>query len=265
MARFNPLSGSSNENTNETSDTVRHDKAVHDTHVHDTTGRTTSPTTTGSTTGATAGGPAYVRETHDTRSHGAVPVRETSGHTETSHRPSGHDEAKDRFGGINWGAAFFGWLVAIALTILLTSIAGAIAAAVGSNTQITQSEAERQAGTIGIVAGVVLLVVLAISYYTGGYVAGRMSRFDGAKQGLGVWLIGLLVTLLAIGLGAVFGAEYNILDRVNLPRIPLSTDELSWGGIITAVAVLVLSLLAAMLGGKVGQRYHNKVDRVVHR
>ena len=248
MARRNPLSGSSKLPAHETGETVRHDKAVHDTHVHDTT---SSPT--------------YVRETHDTHSHGAVPVHQTSGYTETSHRPSGHDEAKDRFGGINWGAAFFGWLVAIALTILLTSIAGAIATAIGSTSNITQSEAERQAGTIGIVAGVVLLVVLAIAYYTGGYVAGRMSRFDGAKQGLAVWLIGLLVTLLAIGLGAVFGAEYNILDRVNLPRIPLSTDELSWGGIITAVAVLVLSLLAAMLGGKVGQRYHNKVDRVVHR
>jgi hypothetical protein len=243
MASRIPFTGSSKTPTHGTSDTVRHDKAVHDTHVHDTTGHTTG--------------------THETHTHGATPVRETTGHTGTAH--SGHVEAKDRFGGINWGAAFFGWLVAIALTILLTSIAGAIAAAIGSNTNITQSEAERQAGTIGIVAGVVLLVVLAISYYTGGYVAGRMSRFDGAKQGLAVWVIGLVVTLLAIGLGAVFGSEYNILDRVNLPRLPLSTDQLSTGGIITAIAVLVLSLLAAMLGGKVGQRYHNKVDRVAHR
>jgi hypothetical protein len=112
---------------------------------------------------------------------------------------------------------------------------------------------------------VVLLVVLALAYYAGGYVAGRMSRFDGGKQGLGAWLIGLLVTLLAVAAGAIFGNEYNIFDRVNLPRIPLSTDQLSWGGIITALAVLVLTLLAAMAGGKMGQRYHNKVDRVAHR
>jgi uncharacterized membrane protein len=180
-------------------------------------------------------------------------------------RRSGDSEARDRFGGINWGAAFFGWLVAIALTILLTSIAGAIATAIGSSQNITQTEAERQAGTIGIVAGIVLLVVLLIAYYTGGYVAGRMSRFDGGKQGLAVWIIGLVVTLLAIGLGALFGAEYNILDRVNLPRLPISTDELSVGGLITAAAVLIGSLLAAMLGGKVGHRYHDKVDRVAHR
>ncbi|HET6561598.1 MAG TPA: hypothetical protein VFG72_06965 [Marmoricola sp.] len=179
-----------------------------------------------------------------------------------SHR--GHQEARDRFGGINWGAAFFGWLVAIAMTILLVSIVGAVLTAVGSSQNITQSDAERQAGTIGIAAGIVLLVVLAIAYYTGGYVAGRMSRFDGGKQGLATWIIGLVVTLVAIGLGAIFGNEYNLLDRVDLPRIPLSTDELSTGGVITALAVLVLSLLAAMLGGKVGHRYHDKVDRVAH-
>jgi len=179
-----------------------------------------------------------------------------------SHR--GHHEARERFGGINWGAAFFGWLVAIALTILLVGIAGAVLTAVGSSQNITQSDAERQAGTIGIAAGIVLLVVLAIAYYTGGYVAGRMSRFDGGKQGLATWIIGLVVTLVAIGLGALFGNEYNVLDRVNLPRIPVSTEELSVGGLITAAAVLVLSLLAAMLGGKVGHRYHDKVDRVAH-
>jgi amino acid transporter len=175
----------------------------------------------------------------------------------------GHAEAKDRFGGVNWGAAFFGWLVAIAVTVLLTSIIGAFVAAFGSSAHVTQTQAQRQAGTIGVAAAVVLVVVLVIGYYAGGYVAGRMSRFDGAKQGMGVWLIGLLVTVIAIALGAAFGARYNILDRVSLPRIPISTDQLSWGGVITAIAVLVLSVLAALAGGVAGHRYHNKVDRVV--
>ena len=216
-------------------------------------------------------------QTYDTTHDRAVadptvqhaPVQPTGAHETTTHTGptahAGHAEAQDRFGGTNWGAAFFGWLVAVGLTILLTGIVGAIAAAVSDSTNVTQSDAERQAGTIGIVAGVVLLVVLALAYYAGGYVAGRMSRFDGGKQGLGVWIIGLVVTLLAIGIGAIFGNEYNIFDRVNLPRLPISTDQLSTGGIITALAVLVVSLLAAMAGGKMGQRYHNKVDRVAHR
>ena len=167
---------------------------------------------------------------------------------------------QERFRGMNWGAAFFGWLVAVAVAVLLTSIVGAVAAAVGSSIQVTQSSAERQAGTIGIVAAVILLLVLMIAYYAGGYVAGRMSRFDGARQGLAVWLIGLLVTLVAVALGVAFGSQYNIFDRVELPTLPVPQDTLSWGGIITLAAILVGTILAAMFGGKVGQRYHRKVD-----
>ncbi|GAB3264760.1 hypothetical protein [Nocardioides dilutus] len=190
-------------------------------------------------------------------------------HEREVHRtvPTHHGEAaaREKFGGLNPGAAFFGWLVAIAVTILLIGIVGAVLAAIDSTTQITQSEAERSAGTIGVAAAVTLVVVLALAYYTGGYVAGRMSRFDGGVQGLGVWTIGLLVTLVALGLGAIFGSQYNVLDRVDLPRIPVSTDELGWGGLITAGAVLGVTALAAMLGGKVGHRYHDRVDRAALR
>ncbi len=139
------------------------------------------------------------------------------------------------------------------------------AAALGASGNITQTEAERSAGTIGLTAGIVLVVVLLVAYYTGGYVAGRMSRFDGAKQGLGVWVIGLVVTILAVAAGVIFGSQYNILDRVSLPRIPLPTDQLTTGGIITALVVVVGTLLLAMLGGKVGHRYHDRVDRAAYR
>lgn len=167
---------------------------------------------------------------------------------------------REQFGGVNWGAGFFGWLVAVAVAVLLTSILGAVAAAIGSSTNITASAAEREAGTIGLVAAIVLLVVLMLAYYIGGYVAGRMSRFDGGKQGLAVWVFGLLVTIIAVVLGVAFGSQYNILDRMNLPTMPIPTDTLSLGGVITAVVVLLGTLLAAMAGGKVGRRYHRKVD-----
>jgi hypothetical protein len=170
-------------------------------------------------------------------------------------------EARDRFGGVNIGAAFAGWLVAIALTVLLSSIVGAVASAVGATTDFTQDQAEREAGTIGIAAAIALIVVMSLAYFFGGYVAGRMSRFDGAKQGLAVWLIGLLVTLVAVVLGVAFGNEYNVLDRVDMPRIPVPTDAATWGGVITGVVLLVCTLLAALVGGKAGHRYHNRVDR----
>jgi amino acid transporter len=177
----------------------------------------------------------------------------------------GDAHARDKFGGLNLGAAFFGWIVAIGMAILLAGIVGAILTAVGSSVEVTQSDAERSAGTIGLSTAIVLLVILALAYYAGGYVAGRMSRFDGAKQGVGVWVIGLLVTILAIALGAIFGSKYNVLERVDLPRIPVSTDQLTWGGVIAAVAVVLVTLLCAILGGILGHRYHNRVDRAVRR
>ena len=162
---------------------------------------------------------------------------------------------------MNTGAAFFGWLVAVAITILLSGIVGAVAAAVSDQADVTQNDAERAANTIGLVAAIVLVAVLALAYYTGGYVAGRMSRFDGARQGLGVWVIGLIVTLVAVAVGWIFGDQYNVLDRIDLPRIPIPTDQVSSGGIITGLVVVVVTALAAMAGGTVGRRYHVKVDR----
>ena len=92
-----------------------------------------------------------------------------------------------------------------------------------------------------------------------------MSRFDGGRQGLGVWLIGLAITLVALALGAIFGSQYNLLDRVDLPRIPISTDQLGWGGVITAVAVLAVTALSSLAGGVVGHKYHDRVDRAAFR
>ncbi len=200
-----------------------------------------------------------------------TPVRGSTSASDTDHRDadyrhdsgrSNEDARREKFGGFNFGADFFGWLVAIALTVLLAGIIGAIATAVGSSMQVTQTEAQRDAGEIGLGTAIALLVTLAIAYYAGGYVAGRMSRYDGARQGVGVWLIGVLVTLIVVGLGVLAGSEYNVFQRVNLPALPIPTNTATWGGIIALAAILVVTLVAAIGGGKVGERYHRKVDRV---
>jgi len=178
-----------------------------------------------------------------------------------AHERQAEEVRRERFGGYNTGADFFGWLVAIALSVLLASVVGAVVTAVSINLQVDQTEAERRAGTVGLATAIALLVILMIGYYAGGYVAGRMSRYDGGRQGFGVWIIGLLVTIAAVVVGAVFGSQYNILDRVDLPSIPIPRDTLTSGGIVAAAAILVGTLLAALLGGKVGQRYHRRVDR----
>jgi hypothetical protein len=168
---------------------------------------------------------------------------------------------RDEFGGINWGAAFFGWLVAIGMAAILTGILSAAGAAIGL-TEISGQEARSSADEISLVGAIVLLLILALAYYCGGYVSGRMSRFDGGRQGAGVWVVGLLVTILLAVLGAIADSEYNVLAKLELPRIPVDEGTLTTGGVITLIAVVLLTLLAAMGGGKAGERYHRKVDRV---
>ena len=126
---------------------------------------------------------------------------------------------RDEFGGLNWGAAFFGWLVAVGVAALLTAILSAAGAAVGL-TKTSSSQATDSADTIGIVGGVLFLLVLLVAYFAGGYVAGRMSRFDGPRQGCGVWLIGLLVTVVLAVAGVLLGAEYNVLVAAEPPAHP---------------------------------------------
>jgi hypothetical protein len=170
-------------------------------------------------------------------------------------------EARDRFGGLNWGSAFFGWLTAIGMAAILTAILSAAGAAIGLSKDSAATTASDNADTVSIVGGVLLLLVLATAYYCGGYVAGRMSRFDGKRQGFGVWAIGLLITLAIAAAAAIFGAKYNILNQLNLPRIPVDEGDLATGGAIALAAALLATLVGAVLGGAKGRHYHDRVDR----
>ena len=51
---------------------------------------------------------------------------------------------RDEYGGINWGAAFFGWLVAIGVAALLTALLSAAGTAIGL-TQASPSDAQSNA------------------------------------------------------------------------------------------------------------------------
>jgi hypothetical protein len=167
---------------------------------------------------------------------------------------------REEFGRLHWGSAFFGWLVAVGIATLLTALLSAAGAAVGLTKASTEDAADN-ADTLGIVGAVLLLVILLVAYYAGGYVAGRMARFAGPRQGLGVWTIGLVVTLILALAGALLGAEYNVLSQLNLPRIPIDEGSLTTAGLIALAAIVLGTLLAAVAGGKAGTHFHRKVDR----
>jgi hypothetical protein len=182
-------------------------------------------------------------------------------------------QQKERFGGIKWGSAFFGWLTATGTGLLLTALATAAGTAFGlARTPGGAGQAAEQAGqavqdpataqTAGLVSAIVVLAILFLAYYCGGYVAGRMARFNGMKQGIAVWLWALLIAAIVAVLVGIAGSQFNILANLNsLPRLPVGEGDLTTGGIITALVALAASLGGAILGGLAGMRFHRRVDR----
>ena len=187
------------------------------------------------------------------------PMTDTSGTAERERMRAVRARQREEYGGVNWGAAFFGWLVAVGLGALLVGLLAAMGAAVGL-TELSD-DTVGTAEEIGIGGAIALLVALAIAYYCGGYVAGRMSRFDGARQGLGAWLLGLIVTAILAIAGALLGTEYNVLERLELPALPVGDSELASGGALALALVVVVTLMAALVGGKAGETYHRRIDR----
>jgi len=169
---------------------------------------------------------------------------------------------------MKFGSAFFGWLTATGTGVLLTALVAAAGAAVGLGTaggsvKNATDQANANAPTVGLIGAIALVVILFVAYFCGGYVAGRMARFDGAKQGIAVWLWAVIIAVIIAIAGLIFGSQYNILGNLNsFPRIPLNEGSLTVTGIITAVIVAIVSLGGAILGGITGMRYHRRVDRV---
>jgi hypothetical protein len=177
---------------------------------------------------------------------------------------------RERFGGIKVGSAFFGWLTATGMAVLLIALltAAGVAFGVATNTGVTVDQAvqESQSGTgtaqtVGLVGGITLLVVLLVAYYCGGYVAGRMARFNGIKQGLAVWLWGVVMALVIAAVAAIAGAQYDVFAQLKLPRLPVNEGQVTATGAIVIGAAILAALIGALLGGLAGMRFHRNVDK----
>jgi hypothetical protein len=176
------------------------------------------------------------------------------------------ERERAEFEGMKFGSAFFGWLAATGTAVILTAVFAATGTAIGlgnnANASRAADAASRNAGTIGLVGGIVLALILLIAYYFGGYVAGRMARFDGIKQGVAVWLWAIIVAVVLAIAGLITGSQFNILANLNsFPRIPINEGTLTAASIIAAVIALAISMVGAILGGLAGMRYHRRVDR----
>ena len=174
---------------------------------------------------------------------------------------------KERFGGVKIFCAFFGWLTATGMAVLLTALVAAAGAGISlasSASDVTNAVQDNNISVdeIGWAGVILVLVLVFISYYAGGYVSGRMARFDGIRNGAAVFGWAVLIAVLVAILGAVAGAKYDVLDNLNsFPRIPSNLSDLTTQGIVVLVGVVAAALVGSMPGGLAGMHFHRKVDR----
>ena len=176
-------------------------------------------------------------------------------------RVVGHDrgltEVRRRFGGVDLPAALAGLLAAIGSMVLLGGIAGAIGR-VGYEYGLDGAE-EESLTVGGFVAGV---VVLLVSFLIGGWVAGRMARYDGGRNGLVTALLFLALAAGLAALGTWAGSEYDVFDDIDLPQW-FRSGEYTGQAIASAAVAIVVALVAAWFGGKAGERYHRRADETI--
>jgi hypothetical protein len=161
--------------------------------------------------------------------------------------------AHRRFGGFDLPAAFAGMLAALGLTVLLAGIAGA-AGSIGYQSGASTDDLSYG----GLVTG---LVVLLLSFFVGGWVAGRMARYDGGLNGTTSGILFVLLAAAVSGVGSWLDKQYDFFQDVNLPSWfsgPSTTEA-----VVTAIAGIAVVLLAAGVGGLVGARYHRRADALI--
>ena len=207
------------------------------------------------------------KETRVIRTPGYV---DTSG--EAAPYPRGYFEAaeeredrlRDMYGGVDWLASFLGFVFAVVLGAVFSAIAGLVLVPFGFPPDLG-------AGQIGasVITGLVLLgILIFLTYFFGGYVAGRLARFDGGRNGAMVLAWNFIVVLILALAAVVFSGflPAGAADGVgNLVGGTASTvgDLARAGvvGIVAAVAAVLIALLGGFLGGRMGSRYHAEIDR----
>ena len=169
---------------------------------------------------------------------------------------------KSRYSRMHLLPGLLGWLITISL------MDGGLWAIQSWLTLTGQSESIEYASVVSrlfsgasnaVPVAVALSVLIFFAYLVGGYAAGRMARFAGAKQGIAVWLWQIMSLIL--GSLATFLAPQLFQNGV----ASLSLQKLIAGdfanGLLAVLLVLALSFLGAILGGLLGRLYHRRVDK----
>ena len=174
------------------------------------------------------------------------------------------DRLRDMYGGVDWLASFLGLVFAVVLGALFSAIAGLALVPFGIPPELSGG----QIGASAITGLALLGVLIFLTYFFGGYVAGRLARFDGGRNGVMV-IVWTFILVLILALAAVIfsgflpdgvaGPIANMVDGVLSTARNLAGAGLA--GIVIGLAALLIALIGGFLGGRLGSRYHTEIDR----
>jgi hypothetical protein len=150
-----------------------------------------------------------------------------------------------------------GVLVAYGAFAVLAALAGAVAAAIGLNTDLAGNDW----ASLGLGSAIAVAIVLLLAYLFGGYVAGRMARRAGLLNGLAVFVLAV-VLVAAVAAIAASQADTDAV-QANLRSLGIPTTGTEWGkvGTMAGIGSLAAMLVGALLGGVLGERWHSKLTR----
>lgn len=148
-----------------------------------------------------------------------------------------------------------GVLVAYGAFVVLAGITAGGLAAAGVDTEISGQEL-RQAGVAG---GVVAGALLFVSYVFGGYVAGRMARRAGVSHGVLVFGFGVLIAVAVAAVVRESGATDRVVEGIKSLGVPTSADQWRDIGTVAGIASLAGMLVGSLLGGALGEHWHDKL------
>jgi hypothetical protein len=158
-------------------------------------------------------------------------------------------------GRLSFISALAGVLVAYGAFVLLAAVVGAVAIAIGLDTELASNDW----ATLGRGSAVTVTVVAFVAYMFGGYVAGRMARRAGLVNGLAVFALALVVAVVA---GAIVASQTDSeAIQANLRSLGLPITGTEWAriGTVAGIGTLVGMLVGAGIGGVVGERWHSEL------
>lgn len=143
-------------------------------------------------------------------------------------------------GGIRWGAVVLGWAVAVLAGIVISPLLRMVYGL------FAEPSIERGELTISIV--VISLTSGFLSYLIGGYVAARLARYSGGKNGAMTAVFGLVAGIVLAVILGVFGVVFT--EGVAVPPVGFG---LAGRALLAGSILFLINLFGGYVGGQLGE------------